>query len=725
MRVAVTNILWAGSNGVIFSAKTEEGRPVVVRHGEPLKPAPGEIYDVTGAEREYVDERGGRRRQIEADTVERASAAGALLGPWLRTLPGVGAERAGRLFDRFGAGLIEALGDPAQSAELTEALAPGRPHLGSKLAALLQARWVAMRAAEATALDEGSFYARLEEYGVTDRRAARSIYRLLGSTNSWAKLLEHPYAVAAVLDWRAADHVGVRLLRARGDVVDPLRHRDRLIGACDAAWRAILAGGSTAADAEEYAMRLGRLDVDAGEALELGIAARRAIRVAGVLRAPGAARLERAVAGELARLAAAPAAIEEWPLLVRRHEPQTHPLTDEQRRAVVEILKRPVAILQGGAGTGKTTTVRVVVDAWLGARGSIVLAALSGKAALRLSRSTGRLALTLARLLHGLERRAELESEGRPIPEDLPRVGRDTMLVVDESSMVDLATWSRVLARLPAGGRLVMVGDVAQLPPVGLGRVYHDLVEDGRLVSRLTRVMRQAEDNPIVAAAGLVRDGVVPTPPVYAGPERKGVFMVECPTGGIVEVVERLRAEMAGADGGDDVLVLAALNATCRGICKDMQEKREASGVPGARLGPLAPFVAIGDPVMATKNRYEEALMNGLLGRVESIDPVAIRFDGEEVARQVGRDALAELVSAWAITGHRAQGSEARRVIVALDGVHSMTREWLYTAITRATQQVVLVGAKSSLRAAVGRRTMRVTGFPFELAALERQETLK
>lgn len=719
MRIAITNVLWTGSNGTIFTGQSDNGATLTVRHLEYLVPVPGEIYEVTGSEKEYVDKRGRRHLQIDANAVSRVSTSGALLGPWLRSIPGIGEERSARLLQQFGPTLLDVLADPAKSGQLGEALAPGRPHLGQKLAALVQARYVAMRVAEATALDEASFYARLEGYGVTDRRAARSLYRLLGSTDAWGQLLQHPYSVAAVMDWKAADHLALRLLHARGDVHDPRCHRERLVGACDAAWRQILANGDTAADAGEYRTRLVRLGVNALAAQEVGVASRRIILSGSVFRAPGAARLERIVAAEFARLMASPPVAADWAPLIRCHERPVRPLTDEQRQAVVEILGRAAAVLQGGAGTGKTTTVQALVDTWLAIGGNVTLAALSGKAAIRLSRSAGRLGLTLARLVHGLERRARLVSEGRPVPEELPYFNTDTMLVVDESSMVDLATWHRVLRLLPTGARIVMVGDVAQLPPVGLGRIYHDLVEDGHLVSRLSRTMRQAEDNPIILAASLVREGIVPQLPGYAGPAQ-GAYLLECSMSGVETVIEGLREEMSMADGGDDVLVLAALNRTCRQVCKLMQRRREGA-VPGRRLGPLAPFVAVGDPVMATRNRYDEALMNGLLGRVECLDPMLIRFDGEEEARAVSEDALAELVSAWAITGHRAQGSEARRVIVVLDAERLVTREWLYTAITRATEQVILVGTPAALRAAVGHCTVRRTGFPYELAALARR----
>ena len=517
MQVAVTDILWSGPSAVIFSGATQDGSRLIVRLQERLRPVPGEVYDVEGTETRYVDRRGNERRQIDARTADRVRTSGALIGPWLRTLPGIGQERAAGLLEHFGNDLLDVLQDASRMEEIGAVLAPARPHLGAKLAALVQARYVGLRSVETVRLCEAEFYARLEEHGVASPAAARSLFRLIGSADAWERLRSHPYAAATVLDWKAADHLGQRLLVARGDVPDPEHHPERLIGACDSAWRRILADGSTAASAPLFLERLRRLGVAPERALQAGIEACRVLRHGDLLRAPGAAWLERRVARDLCRLAEAqatlPAGVAER--IARWRGPQGQRLTEEQGRVVLEMLGRSVAVLQGGAGTGKTTTMRVLVNVWEAARGKALLAALSGKAALRLARSTGRPALTLARLVAGLERRSRLSQEGLPVREDLPSIDARTMLVVDESSMVDLATWHRVLRFLPTGARLVLVGDVAQLPPVGLGRVFHDLVDEGRVVSRLTRTLRQAESNPIADSNG--KRPPIPTPkrPVF------------------------------------------------------------------------------------------------------------------------------------------------------------------------------------------------------------------
>lgn len=721
MRIAVDTILSAAPGEMIVSGVADDGGRLIVLLAEPIYPALGDVLEVAGEEGVYQDEYGRRHRQIKADRADRVRTSGRLIGPWLRTLPGIGEDRSKRLLERFGPDLLDVLDDPARIPEVAEALAPGRPALGQRLAALTVARFVAMRSSESVAVMEAEFLQRLEQIGVSDRRAARLLYRLIGSADAWERLMLRPYAAAAVMPWQEADHLGLRLLASRGDVLSPESHEERLIGACDGAWRTILSAGHTAAPEAEFLLVLNRMGVDAPRALSLGLDARRVLRLpdGGLLRAPGGAYLERQVACEIARIRDAAVGRPTIPP-VRQFEDARRPLTDEQRRTVTEILGRRLSLLQGGAGTGKTTTMRVLAAAHEARGGDVLLAALAGKAALRLSRSTGRLAYTIARLINGLERRRRLEEEGQPVPRDLPYLGPGTMLIVDEGSMVDLASWNRLLRLVPTGGAVVIVGDVAQLPPVGLGRVYHDLVEDGRFLSRLTRTLRQAGDSPIIAAATAVREGRVPAIPKYAG-VAPGVYHLDVPSNGLQAALERVYNDLTRGAGAsrEEMLVLAALRASCGRFCAAMQDRRQAEGAQGVRLGPLAGWVAVGDPVIATRNRYEDGLANGQFGWITGLAPLTVHFDGEDEPREVPPEVAWDLQSAWAITGHRAQGSEARRVVVALEPGALLTREWLYTALTRGTETVILVGPRDILAASVGRRSERWTAFRAAVAAAD------
>ena len=158
-------------------------------------------------------------------------------------------------------------------------------------------------------------------------------------------------------------------------------------------------------------------------------------------------------------------------------------------------------------------------------------------------------------------------------------------------------------------------------------------------------------------------------------------------------------------DQFDDTVVVEAINAG-----ESLEARNKTT--PTRRLGPLA-TVAVGDPVVATANRYQDGLFNGLLGVVDSIagPEVAIKWDGEREPRSLPQAAQADIELAYGITCHRAQGSSAQAVVVLVEASRLVTREWIYTAITRSRELVILVGDVEALRAALARRTTRTTGF--------------
>lgn len=709
-RVVVTSILSESWGGSIFTAKTVAGKTVRVRTWEATVVSVGDTLDVDGTETTYRNEH-GEFRQIEATAIFRTRTSGRLIIPWLMTLDGIGRERAEALFERYGNEVAQALGDPFNLSEIAHLLSPTRAALGRKLAEYVMAKFAVRIADDEVGASELDFLRHLEEAGVDDRKAARRLWRLIGSRDAFKRLLERPYAAAAVISWKEADALGLRLLKKQG-VKTPETHEDRLLGAVDAVWRRTLRDGHTALTRAKLEALVKRTGVAARVAVDVSIEHRRTIAIDDdLLVAPGASYLEKLVAAGIARLKSG------LPHVAWRGELPAGKLVlnDDQAGALESFRDRCFGILQGGAGVGKTTTMRALCDWHAASGGRVVQATISGKAALRLSRSTGRLAMTIARLVSGLEKRQALEERGEFAPDHLPRIDRETLVVVDEASMVDLVSWRKLIEFVPTGARLILVGDVAQLPPVGLGRVYHDLVDEASGVATLSTVMRQASDNPIVAVSALVRNGDVPVLSPFGGADR-GVFHAACAQVDTAATAIRIYRDLASSTAKEDLLMVAGRRDTCAGIAKTMQAFRQSEGADGLRLGPLAAWVAVSDPVIATTNRYDEALMNGQLGWVEALDPLRIRFDGETEGREVSSSARLELASGWCLTVHRAQGSEAKRVIVILDAPTLITREWLYTAVTRGVEQVVLVGTREMIAAAVGRREERITGFGIELA---------
>lgn len=710
MRVAVTSVLSATAFGTIVGAVDEDGRRLRVRTSDPEPLAIGDVVDVHGEEKSFSDQH-GIHIQIDAPLVLRARTTGALVVPWLATLPGIGRTRARRLAETFGDDLIDVLRDRRRLDDVAAVLAPAQPATGARLSRRLFVEFASRDATETVGMAEGAFMARLEKLGLDDIRAARRLWQLIGSVDAFEKLTARPYLAAGMMAWEKVESLGRSILAARMPADEIEHHPDRLVGAVDACWRDILARGSTAAAPAMLERRLQRLGVTPARAIRLAQERHRTTGDDRLLRAPGAAYLERCVADHVDRLrrtAASTRQVTAQPVDVRG-------LSEEQRTAVDFVSARPLSVLHGGAGVGKTTTMRAVCAAHEAAGWRVLLCAISGKAALRLARATGRLAYTVARVLLALDAQAD---DPPPVEPHGIAIEPDTLLVVDEASMVDLVSWSRLLAHVSAGARVVMVGDPAQLPPVGLGRVFHDLVERGVDVFRLGTVVRQGAGNPIIDVSAQLREGRLPPLPRFAGRE-PGVFHIDCRTDEIEPTALELHRELVLAPDAD-LLMVAARNATGASIARTIQADRRSRGRRGVRFGPLLPWVSVGEPVVATANRYAEALTNGLMGEVVSLEPPTFRFDGEREPRQVSDQALWELASAWCVTVHRAQGSEADTVIVLLDAPGMMNREWLYTAITRATRQVVLVGPREHLDGTALRREQRVTGMPVELARIDR-----
>lgn len=377
-------------------------------------------------------------------------------------------------------------------------------------------------------------------------------------------------------------------------------------------------------------------------------------------------------------------------------------LDPSQRAAAMTVLSAAVAVVTGGPGTGKTTLVKVLLR-WAARRGETwLLASPTGRAARRLAEATGAEASTLHRLLEfqpgggfGRDPYHPLETDG---------------LVVDEASMVDIQLMAAVVQALPDERRcrLVLVGDVDQLPSVGPGQVLRDLIAAEVVpVARLTEVHRQARQSGIVrAAAGLVH-GVIPSSGEQAGVQ--DFFLIErrdpeAALRTIVQVVtERLPAK---GFAWSDVQVLAPTRKGPLGTERINEVLREA--MQGER--PTVSFgkrkFGVGDRVICVKNRYDHGVFNGDIGEVRAVtrDGLSLRFDETSVLWP--RDEVDQIELAYAITVHKAQGSEYPAVVLVLHGAHSimLRRNLVYTALTRARRFFCGVGERAAWETAAARR---------------------
>lgn len=384
-------------------------------------------------------------------------------------------------------------------------------------------------------------------------------------------------------------------------------------------------------------------------------------------------------------------------------------LAPEQREAIRRGLTARVLVVTGGPGTGKTTLVRGIVEILTKKRRRVLLAAPTGRAAQRLAEATGIEARTIHRLLEynpmtrGFDRNAD-----RPLQADL--------VVLDETSMLDVHLAHAVLKALTDSTRLLLVGDADQLPSVGPGRVLGDLVDSGAVdLVRLQRIFRQARRSWIVTNAHRIREGQMPVWPTENDTSADFYFIERGSPEAALEtltylVLERIPKSF-GFDPIEEIQVLTPMNRGPLGT-KNLNEILKArlnppvAGAPEVVRGTRS--FRVGDKVMQVRNNYDLGVWNGDLGKVVGIDPdegtVGVVFEDRTVEHDLST--LDELVPAYACSIHKSQGSEYPCVVLPVSTQHwvMLERNLLYTGLTRAKRLAVLVGETRALAVAVRNR---------------------
>ncbi len=383
-------------------------------------------------------------------------------------------------------------------------------------------------------------------------------------------------------------------------------------------------------------------------------------------------------------------------------------LSPQQRQAIEAGLTHRVSVLTGGPGTGKTTILRVLTEMLMRSRCTFALASPTGRAAKRLSEATGHPAKTIHRLLEYSPAGGFKRNEESPLDVD--------MVIVDEASMLDLALTNNLLKAVDPRSHLLLVGDVDQLPSVGAGDVLRDIIASGlAAVTRLDVIFRQAQDSLIVTNAHRINQGWLPLTPrsaqdfflfVQPDPDKAAALLVD--------VVKNRIPRKFNLDPSADIQVLSPMYRGRTGVTslnEILQEALNPSAPdrPERRMG--GRMLRVGDRLMQTRNNYEKGVYNGDIGRLAVMDrveqTVVVDFEGRTVVYD-WMD-LDQVIHAFAISVHKAQGSEYPAVVIPMTMQHylMLQRNLLYTAVTRARRLVVLVGTRKAIAVAVRNSKVR------------------
>lgn len=622
-------------------------------------------------------------------------------------VPGVGKVYANKIVDAFGADTFRVLSE--ESGRLRDV-----PGIGKVRATAIKKAWDAQRAFR-------ELHIFLQTYGVTPGQCAKLIERY--GSDARRVLQSEPYRVAREIDgigFRTADRIAVNL----GFANDAPPRLDA----------GILFALETLQEEGHSAQREGELRDYAATLLETSgerVAARIEALVSAralsrhaprgvadplpgshLVQLPVLDRAEQKIADSARRLLRVPGGLPPIKIdaaLVWAEEKAGFAFAPAQREAVRSALASKFSILTGGPGTGKTSSLRALVEILKAKKVRVSLAAPTGRAAQRLAESTGGFAQTLHRLLkYNPQTNSFDANENQPLATDF--------LVVDEASMLDTRLAAAVFAATPSRAHLLLVGDTDQLPSVGAGNVLKDLIAtEVAPVTRLTVVHRQQGQSEIVSVAHAINAGDAKLPVAIDDLARLQAwadltFIIardpeDCVAKTLALCASHIPAHHPWMRPARDVQVLSPMHKGPAGVAALNQRLQ-------AELNPSAPGVRapggeyrVGDKVIQLRNNYDKNVFNGDIGVVVEADPqtgsLTVDFDGDR--QSYARAELTDLALAYAISIHKSQGSEYAAVVVPLLKGHFMMlqRNLLYTAVTRGKKKVYIVGEPAAYGMAV------------------------
>ncbi|MEZ3549367.1 MAG: ATP-dependent RecD-like DNA helicase [Muribaculaceae bacterium] len=387
------------------------------------------------------------------------------------------------------------------------------------------------------------------------------------------------------------------------------------------------------------------------------------------------------------------------------NQPDNGIVYDEvQQAAIRQALESKVMVLTGGPGTGKTTTTQGIIAAFKSRGMQILLAAPTGRAAKRMTEATGMEAKTIHRLLEYNPMDGYKRNDENPLEGDA--------LIVDECSMIDIMLFYNLMKAIPSNMRLILVGDIDQLPSVGAGNVLRDIIDSRQIpVVRLTRIFRQAQSSRIVMNAHAINAGQFPN---ISNGRNTDFFFIKAEDAETIPqlIVSLVRDRLSKAYGYNpkEIQVLTPMQRGNVGAGNLNTELQTALNPSGPALTRGGYTFRQGDKVMQIRNNYDKNVFNGDIGYVNAVDTtertLTVIYDGRLVEYDVSE--LDELTLAYAITIHKSQGSEFPVVVIPVTMKHyvMLQRNLIYTGITRAKKICVLVGTTKALAYAIKQNTV-------------------
>ncbi len=650
----------------------------------------------------------GKQMQVSRYEVVRPATAFAIekyLGSGM--VKGVGPVTAKRIVKKYGAESLDII-------ELHPQKLLNVQGIGEKTLAKITKAWADQR-------EVRNIMVFLQSHGVSPAYAVK-IYKAYGGQA--IEIVErNPYQLASDI-WGIGFKSADKIARALGIAEDDPRRIEA--GVVYVLNEAVESGGNAFLTEKELTAKsseiLGVEDVG-GAILNLAITGRLVLEEAAFLGetetaiyTPSLHKTETGLAERIQKLLATPlkqppdaAKFDAWlSALLDKHG---FPLSEQQRESVKTALLSRFSVLTGGPGTGKTTTTNALVAAFEALKKDVLLASPTGRAAKRLAEVTGREAKTVHRLLE-----FDPEQRGFKRNADLPL--ECDVLIVDESSMLDMVLTYSLLKAVPDEAQVVFVGDVDQLPSVGPGNVLRDLIGSGSVpVARLTQVFRQAAESLIITNAHAINAGRMPSLPPPS--ENKDCAYLKAEEAEdvaemVVAVVARSLPKRGYAPA--DIQVLTPMQRGSAGAAHlntRLQEVLNPARPGTEEVQRAGRLFRVGDRVMQIVNNYDKAVYNGDIGMVAAIDPqeetLAVAFQDAQGITEVFYEfsELDELTLAFACSIHKSQGSEYPVVVLALHTQHYMLlqRNLLYTALTRAKKLAVLIGPQRAIAMAVKKQS--------------------